>query len=184
VEVISGSHTVTVDAQGNPVRGFGQGVFLIEWDKASTLPEHSNDTGTCEVHYGKMDPKADWFVNVSFNNVSGATPDQAFNAEYRFDLQPNKSGTFEFALDINMDPFDPWRQALERWSIKSRWMETGAGRSDVVAHGGDLHGQETLNECWDAGFLSRYYARTDLPSLGYGVEAQGCAYLTADYSQL
>lgn len=184
VTVISGSHTVTVDAAGNPRHGYGEGVFLIEWDSASTLPEHSNDTGTCEVHYGKADPQSDWYVNVSFNNVSGSNPGQAFNAEYRFALQPQKSGTFEFALDLNIHPFDWMRPLNERLAIKSRWMASGAGRADVSAREGDLPAPATLNECWDAGFLSRYYTRTDVVGMEYGVEAQDCAYATADYSKL
>ena len=182
VQVISGSHTVTVDENDNAIKGFGQGVFLIEWDKANTLPGRGNDTGTCEVHYGKELPASPATVNVSFNNVAGSDPSKEFNAEYRFSLQPNTAGKFEFALDVNTQPFTT--VLVERWGIQSRWMETGAGRADVKAHGGDLSIPITVNECWDAAFLSQYYAKSDEPALGYGVEAQGCAFASAEYSQL
>jgi len=184
VPVISGSHTVTVDAGHRAVRGFGEGVFLIEWDQANRLPGRGGDTGTCEVHYGKVDHTTPAYVNVSFNNVAGGSQGTNFNAEYRFALQPELSGTFEFALDLNLHPFDPAMQAQERWGVKSRWMSTGAGRSDVNAHDGDLTIPVTVNECWDAAFLSTYYARSDDPAQGYGVEAQSCAFPTADYSPL
>ncbi|HVE84554.1 MAG TPA: hypothetical protein VND93_16975 [Myxococcales bacterium] len=182
VEVMSGSHTVTVDENDNVVRGFGQGVFLIEWDKARTLPGRGADTGTCEVHYGKVDPKSDAFVDVSLNNVNG--DGQPFNAEYRFALQPSQAGKFEFALDINLQPFTAGMEANERWAIDSRWMSTGAGRSDVTAHGGDLLSPITVNECWDAAFLSTYYAKSDEPASGYGMESQACAFAGATYSAL
>ena len=182
VQVISGSHTVTVDENDDAIRGFGQGVFLIEWDKASTLPGRSNDTGTCEVHYGKELPTSPAMVNVSFNNVSGADPSKEFNAEYRFSLQPSTAGEFEFALDVNTAPFTT--TLVERWGIQSRWLQTGAGRADVKAHGGDLITPITVNECWDAAFLSQYYAKSDEVGIGYGVESQACAFASAEYSQL
>ena len=184
VEVISGSHTVTVDDNDNAIKGFGQGVFLIEWDKAKQLPGRGSDTGTCEVHYGKVDPKSQAFVDVSFNNVGGGADAKPFNAEYRFTLENDQSGTFQFALDLNLNIFDPAKAAAERLSIESRWMSTGAGRGDVSAHGGDLVSPVTVNECWDAAFLSRYYAKSDEPALGYGVEATDCAYTAAVYSAL
>ena len=182
VQVISGSHTVTVDEQEQAVKGFGQGVFLIEWDKANKLPGRSNDTGTCEVHYGKLEPTTPAFVNVSFNNVAAESGAKPFNAEYRFSLEPSHAGQFEFALDLNLQP---WTTALaERLSIESRWLSTGAGRSDVQAREGDLVSNITLNECWDASFLSQYYRKSDEPLLGYGAEAQACAFATAEYSEL
>src|SRR5262249_32000090 len=105
VEGISGSHTVTVDGNDNAVKGFGDGVFLIEWDKSATLPGRNGDSGTCEVHYGKVDPKSPAYVNVSFNNAANGDPSKAFNAEYRFSLQPDQSGEFQFALDLNLNLF-------------------------------------------------------------------------------
>ena len=182
VEVISGSHTVTVDDNDNAIKGFGQGVFLIEWDKAKQLPGRGSDTGTCEVHYGKVDPKSQAFVDVSLNNVGA--DGKPFNAEYRFTLDNNQAGTFQFALDLNLQPFDSTKQAPERMSIESRWQSTGAGRADVTAHGGDLLSPITGSECWDAAFLSQYYARTDEPANTYGVEATSCAFTTAQFSQL
>jgi hypothetical protein len=184
VTVISGSHAVTVDANDNAIKGFGEGVFLIEWDKAKTLPGRSQDTGTCEVHYGKVDPKSDAFIDVSFNNVGGGANAQPFNAEYRFTLDNEQAGTFQFALDLNLNIFDPARAAAERLSIESRWMSTGAGRGDVTAHGGDLVSPITVNECWDAAFLSQYYTKSDEPFIGYGHETNNCSFTTAEYSAL
>jgi hypothetical protein len=182
VEVITGSHTVTVDANDNAIKGFGQGVFLIEWDKSKQLPGRGGDTGTCEVHYGKVDPTSQATVDVSFNNVGA--DGKPFNAEYRFTLDNDQAGTFQFALDVNLQPFDPNMQAPERMSIESRWLSTGAGRADVIAHGGDLVSNITGSECWDASFLSQYYARTDEPTNGYGVESTACAFTSAEFSPL
>jgi hypothetical protein len=183
VTVISGSHAVTVDENDNAIKGFGEGVFLIEWDKAKTLPGRGSDTGTCEVHYGKVDPKSQAFVDVSLNNIG--TDGQPFNAEYRFTLESdNQAGTFQFALDLNLNIFDSTKAAAERLSIESRWQANGAGRSDVQAHDGDLVSPITVNECWDAAFVSQYYAKSDEPALGYGSEASNCTYAAAEYSAL
>jgi len=76
--------------------------------------------------------------------------------------------------------------AKETLTIKSRWLESGAGRSDVELTGGDL-GEEsaTANECWDTSFASRYLrASYALPQVRYGIEASDCAFTTADYSSL
>ncbi|HYV50233.1 MAG TPA: hypothetical protein VFA20_35505 [Myxococcaceae bacterium] len=182
VSVISGSHTVTVDANDNAIKGFGEGVFMIEWDKAKQLPGRGADTGTCEVHYGKVDPKSQAFVDVSLNNIGA--DGKPFNAEYRFTLDNDNAGSFQFALDINLQPFDSTKQAPERMSIESRWLSTGAGRADVTAHDGDLVAPITGSECWDASFLSQYYVRTDEPANTYGVEARDCAFTSAQFSQL
>jgi hypothetical protein len=182
--VMSGSHTVSVNARGAPIPGHGEGTFLIEWDKAAGLQGSDRNVGTAEFRYGHVDPKSEAYVEVSFNNIANGDPNQSFNSEYRFKLQPDQSGEFQFALDINMHPFQPAKSALERWSVKSRWQSEGAGRSDVRATGGDLTAPQTVSECWDAGFLSRYYASSEEPASGYGTEASACAFATASYSEL
>lgn len=46
-------------------------------------------------------------------------------------------GSAEFSTDANIG-WDPAKPATERWSIKSRWQEDGAGRSDALLTGGGL----------------------------------------------
>ena len=53
-----------------------------------------------------------------------------------------------------------------------------------TARDGDLVSPVNVNECWDAAFVSRYFAKSDEPAVGYGVEATDCAYATAAYSPL
>jgi hypothetical protein len=73
---------------------------------------------------------------------------------------------------------------LEVVTVKSRWMESGAGRSDVKLAGGDLLGEATVNECWDTGFLSAYQRSSVDPRAGYGEEATDCVFAPALYSAL
>lgn len=183
--VMSGSHTVAVNSRGVPTPLYGNGTFLIEWDKASELSGGARNEGSVEFRYGHLAPAADATVEVSFNNIAtGEGGTQTFNSEYRFKLEPGQAGEFEFALDINMQPFTPSMGALERWSVKSRWDKEGAGRSDVRATGGDLTAPQTVNECWDAVFLSTFYAQSDGQAAQYGNEATHCVYTSASYSAL
>ncbi len=69
-------------------------------------------------------------------------------------------------------------------TIKSRWLETGAGRSDLKAKGGDLGTLEaTASECWDEGFASRYFNLSYDASKNYGAET-ACMFKSAEFSTL
>jgi hypothetical protein len=182
--VLSGSHTVSVDVAGDPMPGYGQGTFLIEWDQANDLPGRAQDTGSCEFSYARVGPSANTTVDVTFNNTVDNDPSATFNAEYRFLLEPSQAGRFEFALDLNIHPFNPYKPALERWAIKSRWTAQGAGRSDVRVTGGELTAPETVNECWDASFLSTYLARSYDPAANYGNSDTACVFTNPSYSEL
>jgi len=83
----------------------------------------------------------------------------------------------------NMNPSEG--TTLENFTVKSRWLPTGAGRSDAQVSGGDLGAnQATWNECWDSSFLSQFLAVSYDTTLGYGVEADNCAIQGADYAEL
>src|SRR5712692_2611171 len=44
--ILSGVHVAATDSSGHPIRGFGSGTFLIDWDAAHSLPEHDDNVGT------------------------------------------------------------------------------------------------------------------------------------------
>ena len=182
--VLTGSHTVALDADGNALHGDGHGTFQIDWQHSGKLSGLGQSTGSAQFAYAHDSATAPLTVAVTYDKVFDAAQTNAENAEYRYAEQPDGSGTFEFAADLNAQPWDVTKSALERWTIKSRWQPTGAGRSDVKLAGGDLTTPATLNECWDTSFDSTYVSRSYDIGYDYGTEATGCALTHADYSKL
>ncbi|WP_257447544.1 hypothetical protein [Archangium lipolyticum] len=179
--IITGSHTVAVDDDGKAIKGYGEGRFDIDYDKAARLPFQDSKKGRVSFHYARPNPTAAVTVDVELKEfVNDATvPD---TAAYRYSQVPGGEGSFEFAADSNIHWFDLSRVALERWSIKSRWLSTGAGRADVRATGGDLASPVTQNECWDTDFRSTFLDGSAPSQVKWGVESRDCAFIGASYS--
>ncbi len=69
--------------------------------------------------------------------------------------------------------------------VKSRWLWSGAGRSDVSLVPTNLNLTYTVSECWDVSYLS-VYKSTPLSTKAednYGKQSD-CAFPTAMYSDL
>ncbi|MCY1079910.1 hypothetical protein [Archangium lansingense] len=188
VDVIIGTHTAAVDEAGEPVKGFGKGEFTLDWDKAATLPEHDNNVGRFTVKYSRQDDKSAATVDAAFRQVrdeNDAT--RRADADYRYAATPGQGGQFDFKLSQDWYRAQgSTSDAKESLTIKSRWLESGAGRSDIKLSGGDL-GQEqaTASECWDTAFASRFLtASFAFPQVQYGAEASDCAFTSAAYSSL
>jgi hypothetical protein len=183
--ILSGSHTISTDAQGNRQRDFGTGTMKIDWDAAQTLPEHDDNVGTADIRYARPDAQSDATVAADFRNVKDEDrPGTRVNADYRYKATPGAGGEFDFALDKNLDAPEANRPAIEHLTIKSRWGQTGAGRADVKVTKGDMGaGEGTASECWDANFASQYFTLS-FPAYSYG-EASACgSFSTAVYSSL
>jgi hypothetical protein len=181
--IITGHHTATQNEAGEPMRGFGSGDFTLDWDAAQQLPEHDNNIGRMTVRYSRPSASAQVSVEADFRQVRDDGSTQRVDANYRYRATPGAGGEFDFALNKDMyAPSTP--SANERLTIKSRWQQTGAGRSDVKMSGGDLAGEATTNECWDANFASRYLRISFEANPRYGTEASDCAFTSAVYSSL
>ncbi|AKJ03451.1 hypothetical protein ATI61_11581 [Archangium gephyra] len=179
--IITGSHTVAVDEDGKAIKGYGEGRFDIDYDKAARLPSQDSKRGRVSFHYARPNPTAAVTVDVDLKEfVNDATVPNT--AAYRYSQVPGGEGAFEFATDSNIHWFDPTKVALERWTIKSRWLATGAGRADVRATGGDLASPVTLNECWDTNFRSTFLDGSASWQERWGVESSDCAFTGASYS--
>ncbi len=184
--IISGTHTIATDAQGNRVRAYGSGDMTLDWDAAQTLPEHGNDVGTAQIRYSRPDAQTVATVEAHFRNVNdNDRPGTKVNADYGYKETPGAGGEFDFALDKNLDT-DPVRSAIEHLTIKSRWVVSGAGRSDVKITRGDLGTatEATLSECWDANFSSQFLVTNLLPLAGYGNVSACGSFSAAVYSGL
>lgn len=185
VAVLSGAHTVAVDADGERVKGFGAGEFLIDWEKVRTLPNaNQNERGTGEIRYSRTDAAAVASVEAEFRQIRDEQNAGALiDANYRFKQAPGAGGEMDFVIKKNIDT-DPTRVLVENLAIKSRWEATGAGRSDIKLAGGDLFGEATVSECWDSNFLSGYFAVSYNPAAGYGAVSACGNFSTAVYSTL
>ncbi len=181
VAFITGSHTVAVDDEGRAIKGYGEGRFDIDYDKAARLPHQSNKHGRVSFQYARPSPTAAATVGVDLTEFtdSDARPS---TAAYRYSQVPGGEGSFEFATDSNINWFELGKEAKERWTIKSRWKASGDGRADVRASGGDLTNPVTLNECWDSNLRSVFLDGSAPYQQKWGVEATDCAFIGASYS--
>lgn len=183
--IISGTHAIATDAAGNRVKAFGSGDITLDWDAAQTLPEHGNDIGTAQIRYSRPDAQSVATVEAHFRNVKDDDrPGTKVNADYGYKETPGAGGEFDFALDKNLDN-DAARSLIEHLTVKSRWVQSGAGRSDVKITGGDVGvGEATINECWDANFSSQFLVTNLFPLAGYGNLTACGSFSTAVYSGL
>ena len=121
-------------------------------------------------------------IGVTFTQVRDDDTGMLVDAMYDYVSTPGNGGSFDFKLIKNMITTTA---ALETITVHSRWMETGAGRSDVNFTGGDVPAAgATANECWDSNFLSVYMTNSyGDPAKTWGAESS-CAFPAAVYSAL
>jgi hypothetical protein len=179
--ILTGSHTAAVDETDAPRKGFGSGGFTLDWEAARTLPEHDDNVGKMMVRYARVDETSRVTVAAEFRQVRDG--DKRVDADYLYAATPGQGGELDFK--VLSDMYQPAGTAEpETLTIKSRWKQSGAGRSDVKLSGGNLVGEASLNECWDTGFASRFLRASYDPRVGYGTEASDCVFTTAVYSSL
>lgn len=156
--ILSGHHNVAGTGAGLRRRAnlpaYGSGDFDIDWDNARMLPEHDDNVGSAHFVYSRPAAGADTNIAVTFHQVMDKTAGMRVDAQYAFVATPDSGGSFQFTLTKNEIMTTA---ALETLTVRSRWQQTGAGRSDVKMVGGDLGASEaTANECWDSNFASVY----------------------------
>ena len=185
--IISGTHTAAVDAQDDPIEGFGNGTFVIDWDAAATLPTHDTNVGKASFTYSRLTADAVVTVDVDFTGIKDQSTGEIFNAVYQYTSTPGQGGALGYAEDKDNYPGPgSTGTAKEHFTIHSRWTQDGVGRCDLEDQGGDLmttvaHG----SECWDSNFES-VYRYLDYPdALGnWGAESACTAFPTASYASL
>ena len=182
--ILTGKHTARRDVGGEPVEGFGAGDFTLDWDAEQLLPKHGDKVGKLTVRYSRPDETSGATVEADFRQVKDDESGQRVDADYRYKSIPGTGGEFQFGLSKDWYQPSNTASAAERLTIKSRWQQTGAGRSDVKMTGGDLVGEATANECWDSNFASQYLQISFEAKPRYGTEAGNCAISGAEYASL
>lgn len=133
-----------VATPGRPHRGVGS--FHMDFDVAERLDPVGNDgVGQLDVSYDlESNPRR---VQMGFARPIGT---QALTFNYGYAEADDGSGDFQFTVHGDLDdPGSSWEDA----EVRSRWLASGAGRSDLKASGGDL-GAATVTgvECWSSSF--------------------------------
>jgi hypothetical protein len=188
VTILSGTHTRAVDGRDRRIEHFGSGNFTIDWDTAMTLPEHEDNRGVATFTYSRL-PGAAETIDVDFDGVQDDKNGEIFNAVYRYSATPGSGGELRYgAIQDSLPEPGNTGTAKETSTIHSRWMETGAGRSDYRVMGEDvtasLGGPGTVSECWDTGFASVFLDNNyNDATKKWGVETS-CVFPTADFSSV
>lgn len=137
------------------------------------------------------------FAQVA-NECAGETPR---DAHYVYAEAADKSGQMDFAVNANVHKAEENKPGLEVLSVRSRWLATGAGRSDVRVSGDEIAADLAANipgttattvdvvECWDDAFGLVYGDTTpdelephlDHPATG---DAAQCAFTDASFASL
>jgi hypothetical protein len=180
VTVLSGTHSAAADAHGDPLEGFGSGEFTLDWDARAKLPAaKATEMGSAAYSYARL-PGTVTTVEARFRQVLDEKSQKRVDVDYAYTHQPSGGGTMDFVDNASAQQGMPGG----RWSVRSRWLATGAGRTDARASADTLAGALTASECWDTGFASTFLVHSWEPAAGYGNEAGDCAFTPAEYSKL
>jgi hypothetical protein len=177
--VLSGTHEAAIDDGGMPMEGFGSGSFTLDWDARQKLPlAKPNEVGKADYTYARLAPGSDATVDAKFRQVRDDKTGKLIDVDYGYLHHAGGGGSMDFTYDA------PTAMPPGKWWVRSRWLGTGAGRSDVRAVSADVPGGATVNDCWNTSFASSFRRLSWDPSGGYGNEATDCVFPTAEYSKL
>ena len=182
VTVLSGTHSPGLDARGLEMEGFGAGSFTLDWNARATLPAPDNNVGTANYTYDNMDPAAVVTISAQFRQVKDdKQPGKLVDVDYAFVQNPGADGSMDFLYNVPANT----ATAGGLGKVHSRWLWSGAGRSDVNVTTTDSTLTYTLSECWDTNYVSVYKSVPLSTSAtdNYGSESS-CAFPTAQPSAL
>ncbi|HEX2685017.1 MAG TPA: hypothetical protein VHN14_00285 [Kofleriaceae bacterium] len=165
---------VVIDGTSDPRAGDlkGTGEFLIDFDAGKRVnPIDSGDAkGSVDVKYDLAKQHLD--LTIMSTDAAG----KPVLADYAYNQTADGGGDMVFDVSSNIGG----SAALETLTLRSRWLDTGAGRADARIGGGDLGAlQATASECWDTMFKRVFYTDSAGFASTEGVQS-ACAYATAD----
>jgi hypothetical protein len=153
VTVLSGTHSPGLDAKGDEMEGFGSGSFVLDWDARATLPGPDGNVGTATYTYDHVGPAAVVNITAQFHQVKDNDhPGKLVDVSYAFVQNPGQDGSMDFQYSVPANATSAGGLA----KVKSRWLWSGAGRSDASVTATDSALTYTVSECWDENYLSIY----------------------------
>ena len=160
----------------------GHGTLALFFDHSQELEGKVCGNGNRDVLEGRADvvfasdaePRT---VAVDFSEFRNRCDDGAVRepAHYRYSEATDGAGDFQFSWRGNVHRLNENKPDAEKWTIRSRWMSSGAGRGDVTLGEGEIATDLAANnimgnaiiatECWDEVFNVSYQTTepTDLP---------------------
>jgi len=158
--------------------GRGHGTFTLDFDAAERVNPVDNDgRGVIDVDYDLAARTLAIHVATVEDRAGSPT---AVEYDYAYAEAADGSGDMSFAVHGDTADAGP---AAEEALLRSRWLATGAGRSDVRLSSGDLADVEVVaSECWDTTFRRVYYTDSVQwqPTEG---DAAACAFADQDLPQ-
>ena len=140
-----------IDGFADPRPGHlkGNGEFTVDFDagKRANPIDPGDARGIVGVTYDMTARHLDLTIKSTDDN---GAPVMAF---YAYDEAADGSGDMVF--DVEGDAGGT--PANEQITLRSRWLQTGAGRADARLTGGDVGTGAIASECWDTGFRRVFY---------------------------
>lgn len=156
-----------------PANNLGSGTFTLNLDNAKTVDPIDNATDKGQIAATYDLSAATLGLTIMSTDANG----NPVSAAYAYQQTAGGGGDMTFAVQASMDSNAAVQEDLV---VRSRWLSTGAGRSDARLSGGDLGSEQAIaSQCWDPSFDEVYY--TDnvnyLPTDG---DASQCAFSDVD----
>jgi hypothetical protein len=155
----------------------GKGTMTLHFDNRRKLLPDTCEQGTIAFAFDNTQPLA---VNdVMFHQFANANPmnklcksETPTDAMYHYDQTSDGAGDFVFSFAANIHKDTDNKPLSETVSIRSRWLASGAGRSDFKLSGGEVQTDlmtaglmqtfVSASQCWDASYQTIY--ETSAPS--------------------
>ena len=144
---------VVISGHADPRAGElkGNGVFNIDFDASRRVNpvDAADDRGEVTVSYDLTKRHLDLDI-VGVDDLG-----KPITAQYAYDEAADGSGNMSFGAKGDAGG----GAQMESFEIVSKWAQTGQGRSDATATGGDIQASITVNltECWDTNFKRTFY---------------------------
>lgn len=142
----------------------GHGTLTINATNWGEANNNQCDRGTAVITYDTESQPQTLAIDFSDFRSCDDDDDGVYSAKYYYDRMADGSGNFQFTANGDIQNGERSPVVLENLVIRSRWLATGAGRSDVSISGGDLilegANKVTASECWDTNF-GITFAETD-----------------------
>jgi hypothetical protein len=169
------SATSVVDGQidAGATHEASTGRFTVDFTAMNAMDPTVNATGIFDVDY-----------DIGPDEVSGTATFTDFSAgmqdaSYAYDQSAAGDGVMDLAVNVDVNA----NGVMEILYIRSRWLASGAGRSDVYVTAGDFgEAVHTASECWDTSFERSYFVAS------YSTVVEGdlatCVFADADYTEI
>lgn len=154
----------------------GNGDFRIDFDASAQINpiDNGDNKGVVEVQYDLATKHLG--LSLASTDANG----NPVSADYQYDESVDGSGNMTFSADADAGG----TPALEKMTLRSRWLADGSGRGDARIAAGDLGSDEALaSECWDTHFKVSFYTDNVEFQPTQGDEAS-CAFADQDLPPL